>query len=89
MARINWTAIREEYITTDATLRELSDEHGVSLRQLGRRSKAEGWVEARREHVHRMSTRLLNSEEQRRLLGVVERLAALLGNTLYEAPRTS
>jgi len=88
VARINWTAIKEEYITTDATLRELSDKHGVSLRQLGRRSKAEDWVEARREHVHRMSTRLLNNEEQRRLLDILELLCQADGESFRQRRQT-
>ena len=42
--------IRTEYITGSLSQRKLADKHGVSLAELGRRCKQEGWVALRREH---------------------------------------
>lgn len=45
-----WGRIRTEYVTGSLSQRKLADKHGVSLSELGRRCKQEGWVALRREH---------------------------------------
>lgn len=46
----DWTAIKTEYITTEASYRDLAQKYGVSRNQLGKVGKEEGWVELRRQH---------------------------------------
>lgn len=46
----DWTAIREEYITGDISLRQLAEEHGISFNTLKDRVKREKWGEARRDY---------------------------------------
>ena len=45
--RVDWNAIRAEYISTNISQRQLANKHGVSWRTLQERSKREGWIEAR------------------------------------------
>lgn len=46
----NWKKIATEYITGDIGQRELAKKHGVPLRTLQDRCKAEGWVARKKEH---------------------------------------
>lgn len=43
-------AIREEYITGEVSLRDLSDKYRVNLNTIKSRSRKEGWVRSRREY---------------------------------------
>ena len=43
----DWEAIRNEYIQTTISQRDLAAKHGVSYRTLSKRSTAEGWVDLR------------------------------------------
>ena len=47
--RVDWNAIRAEYISGGISQRQLAKKHGVSWRTLQDRSKREGWSEARDE----------------------------------------
>lgn len=69
-ASYNWEEIKAEYITTDISQRALCKRYGMSQATLVARSKAEGWVEQRKQFkiktvaktvektVNRESTRL-------------------------------
>ena len=46
----NWKKISTEYITGDISQRDLAKKHGVPLRTLQDRCKAENWVARKREH---------------------------------------
>ena len=54
MADVDWLVIKMEYITTDLSLRKLAEKHGVNRTTIGQRCKAEGWVEARRQHKEKI-----------------------------------
>ena len=43
----DWTAIRNEYITSSVSQRKLARKYGVSQASINRRSKAEKWDESR------------------------------------------
>ena len=60
MADVDWLIIKMEYITTDLSLRTLAEKHGVSRTTIGHRSKAEGWVEGRRQHREKIVTKTSN-----------------------------
>lgn len=66
MADVDWLVIKMEYVTTDISLRNLAEKHGVSRTTIGHRSKTEGWVEARRRHRAKIesktSERIANKE---------------------------
>ena len=64
-----WARIREEYIQSDLSLRKLSEKHGVSRRQLERRSAREGWPALR----ERSRGGPLSEDTARRLTEAVEK----------------
>ena len=66
-----WARIREEYIQSDLSLRKLSEKHGVSKRQLERRSAREGWGALRERN--RVSGGGLSEDTARRLTEAVEK----------------
>lgn len=40
---MDWDAIKQEYISTNISQRELAEKHGVSVSSLGKRCASEGW----------------------------------------------
>ena len=48
--KIDWIAAKTEYITTDISAAELAEAYGVSKASVIKHSKAEGWVQARKEY---------------------------------------
>lgn len=46
----DWQAIKTEYITTDISLRKLSEKHSIRYATLQDRSKKEGWITLRDQH---------------------------------------
>lgn len=46
----NWARIQAEYVTGQISQRELAKKHGIPLRTIQDRSRAEKWVEKRAEH---------------------------------------
>jgi hypothetical protein len=53
--RIDWNAIRAEYIG-GLSIRKIVDKYGVSFSTVKQRSKREGWEQKRQEAYHRIST---------------------------------
>lgn len=50
MARHNWSKIKNSYVTSNLSQREVAKKHGVSESQLAVRASNEGWVKLRREY---------------------------------------
>ena len=48
----DWQAIKTEYITTDTSYRKLAQKHGVSYQAICHRSKDEGWIALREQHLN-------------------------------------
>ena len=49
----DWQAIKTEYITTDTSYRKLAQKYGVSYQAICRRSKEEGWIDLREQHMNK------------------------------------
>ena len=49
--KADWLKIKSEYITTDTSYRKLAKKYGLSMVQVSRVGKAEGWVELRQQFV--------------------------------------
>lgn len=47
----DWLKIKTEYITTDTSYRKLAKKYGLSMVQVSRVGKAEGWVDLRQQYV--------------------------------------
>lgn len=45
---MDWDAIKQEYISTNISQRELAEKYGVSVSSLGKRCASEGWSELRK-----------------------------------------
>ena len=50
MPRYDWNKLKTEYVTTDISLRKLAEKHGISNQTVFKRSKEQGWVEAKKKH---------------------------------------
>lgn len=83
--KFDWNTIRAQYITGRAkSLAELAQEYGCSLKQVERRCKSEGWVQARDEGEVSVLRQAIG-EVLKKDAGLVERLLRLqhsLGTTL-------
>ena len=78
----DWNAIRTEYITGEATYRELAEKYGVSPARVKRMGGKEDWVTQRRQHAKRVLAKSLEAEAEdtvRRLSRVLRASDALLG----------
>ena len=62
----DWQKIKTEYITTDTSYRKLAQKYGVNYRTICVRSKQEGWIEQREQHINDTTTKTINaiSEKQ-------------------------
>ena len=57
----DWKAIKTEYITTDTSYRKLAQKYGVNYRTICVRSKQEGWIEQREQHINKTTTKTLDA----------------------------
>ena len=48
----DWQAIKTEYITTNTSYRKLAQKYGVSYQAICHRSKEEGWIALREQHLN-------------------------------------
>lgn len=55
----DWKKIKTEYITTDISLRQLAEKYGVSMTTMGRKSSKEKWIQARQQHDHMVTTKVI------------------------------
>lgn len=56
----DWNLIKSEYITSGASLRNLSEKYGIPMRTLARHSKKEGWAELRQQIDSEVATTVAN-----------------------------
>jgi transposase-like protein len=77
-----WSAIAQDYITSDLSLRELAQKHGVPVGTLARRAKRENWDKQRAEYKQRVleKTKEKASEEQ----AEISRLVFQIGRYILE-----
>lgn len=57
----DWQAIKTEYITTNTSYRKLAEKYGVNYRTICVRSKQEGWIAQREQHINRTTTKTLDA----------------------------
>ena len=56
----DWQAIKTEYITTQTSYRKLAQKHGVSYQAICHRSKEEGWIALREQHMNKTVTKAID-----------------------------
>lgn len=57
---IDWQAIKTEYITTNTSYRKLAEKYGVSYQAICHRSKEEGWIAQREQHLNETTSKTLD-----------------------------
>ena len=85
---INWLKIKEEYITSSISQRDLADKHGVSYNTLMKRATKEKWLELR-EKAEKKATEKLLQKQGDKLLSVYEKSLDLLEELLDSRPKGS
>lgn len=84
MAKADWTAVKNEYVTGTESLQKLADKHKIPLRTIKDRSRKEEWVEARKnfraETAQKASQKIMKKEAKRlaKLRDVAEDMADLI-----------
>lgn len=63
---VDWVQIRAEYVTTKTSLRKLAEKYGVAKSAVDKRSRKEGWVEAREAYNKALCEKVIEktAEEQ-------------------------
>lgn len=59
MTDVNWTGIRNEYITTNISYRKLADKYGVTRGMVAIRGKDENWPALRKQHLDKTLTKTI------------------------------
>lgn len=64
---IDWEAIRVQYITDpEASYRKLAEKNGVSYQAICHRSKVEGWIARREQHLNETTSKTLDKISQQK-----------------------
>ena len=56
----DWQAIKTEYITTQTSYRKLAQKYGVSYQAICHKSKEEGWIAQREQHMNKTVTKAID-----------------------------
>lgn len=64
MKNIDWTSIKNEYISSEISMRKLAAKHKVDLKSIATHSKQEGWVAQRKEYQNRVQAKTLQNIEE-------------------------
>lgn len=78
---VDWAAVKAEYITTRAGLRELAEKYKISFTTLSRRCAREKWVDARR-RIDDDTTTEIAKKTARKNSSVRNKLYSLAGKVL-------
>lgn len=86
----DWQKIKTEYITTDTSYRKLAEKYGISYQTICHRSKEEGWIKQREQHMNRTVTKAISKISDRqvakmaRLDGITDKLLDKLEKAVDE-----
>lgn len=77
----DWNSIREDYLASDISYRELSRKYGVSYNKLASLASSEGWYRAKRENAEATLSR------EERILAISDRLLDKIEKSISEIDR--
>lgn len=86
----DWQAIKTEYITTDTSYRKLAQKHGVSYQAICHRSKDEGWIAQREQHMNKTVSKAIDkisskkADEMARIDDLADKLLEKLEQAITE-----
>jgi hypothetical protein len=85
--KIDWDAIKTEYVTGDISIRELEKKYKLEHNNLAKHSKNEGWVKARKDYRTRATTKAVTKSCDKRAneLSKVLDSSMLIRDRIYEA----
>lgn len=64
MSKIDWDAIKREYVTTNTSYTILSQKHGIPRSTIAKQGKVKGWADARKEYVDGLATKVAQEVEK-------------------------
>lgn len=79
--KIDWLAIKNEYITTDASYQTLADKYPVSKTAIANKAKKESWVQLKEEYLNATCTKVIQEIQEKNVEVEVDRVASLLNLT--------
>ena len=79
--KIDWLAIKNEYITGDASYQTLADKYLVSKTAIGNRAKSEKWVQLKKEYLDMICTKVVQEIQEKNIEAEVDRVTNLLNLT--------
>ena len=62
----DWQTIKTEYITTDISLRQLAEKHGVSESTIFKKCSKEQWEALRKQHGSRVEAKILQKDANKK-----------------------
>lgn len=74
MAKHNWSKIKNTYVTSQMSQREVAKKHGVSESQLAVRASNEGWLEQRREYRRKVEEKARQKAADRKASAMAAQL---------------
>ena len=86
-SKYDWDKLRTEYITSDLSLKDISDKYGVSQRLVNTKSAEQGWVEQRKEYNAKVVEKAVNKVAAKRANQLAKELAIAdnISNVLKKA----
>ena len=85
--KYDWDKLRTEYITSDLSLKDISDKYGVSQRLVNTKSAEQGWVEQRTKYNAKVVEKAVNKVAAKRANQLAKELAIAdnISNVLKKA----
>ncbi len=80
--KIDWDAIKTEYVTTKTSLRELEKKHKIPYKEIRTHSSKEEWVKARKDYTSRLSSKVTSRMCDKEATKRVNELSGLLDASL-------
>ena len=86
-SKYDWDKLRTEYITSDLSLKDISDKYGVSQRLVNTKSAEQGWVDQRKEYNAKVVEKAVNKVAAKRANQLAKELAIAdnISNVLKKA----
>lgn len=87
----DWDKIRTEYITTDLSLKDISEKYGVQQRLVNTKSAEQGWVDQRKKYNAKVVERAVNKVATKRAnqlakeLSIADNISNVLKKALDDA----
>lgn len=85
--KYDWDKLRTEYITSDLSLKDISDKYGVSQRLVNTKSAEQGWVDQRKKYNAKVVEKAVNKVAAKRANQLAKELtiADNISNVLKKA----